>query len=101
MSTLLALLAFHIHLLCDLAGARGPDGHQWPIPYFLPFSNHWQLTWQGQWAINAWPNILFTMLLLGITFYVAWQRGYSPLELVSKKADAAFVSAIRRRFGPC
>ena len=32
------LLSFHIHLLCDILGARGPaepaypDGFQWPIP---------------------------------------------------------------------
>ena len=28
----LVCLSFHLHLLCDIAGARGPDGHQWPIP---------------------------------------------------------------------
>lgn len=33
----LAFLTFHLHLLCDLVGARGPDGYQWPIPYLLPF----------------------------------------------------------------
>ena len=31
----LAFLSFHLHLLGDLIGARGPEGHQWPIPYFL------------------------------------------------------------------
>src|SRR5207237_1211525 len=29
----LACVAFHLHLLCDAAGSRGPDGSQWPIPY--------------------------------------------------------------------
>src|SRR5262245_52621313 len=37
-TTLLVFLSFHLHLLADLAGARGPDGDQWPIPYLLPFS---------------------------------------------------------------
>src|SRR2546425_5050131 len=41
----LGVLAFHLHLLCDIAGSRGPDGYQWPIPYLLPFSSAWQLTW--------------------------------------------------------
>src|SRR6476620_2762314 len=33
---LLVLISFHLHLLADLVGARGPDGYQWPIPYLLP-----------------------------------------------------------------
>ncbi len=39
---------FHLHLLADIAGARGPDDYQWPIPYLLPFSDRWQLAWSGQ-----------------------------------------------------
>jgi hypothetical protein len=34
----LAFLSFHIHLLEDLVGSRGPDRYQWPIPYLTPFS---------------------------------------------------------------
>jgi hypothetical protein len=33
---LLALLSFHLHLVEDVLGARGPDGYQWPIPYLKP-----------------------------------------------------------------
>ncbi|MGD8258154.1 MAG: metal-dependent hydrolase [Desulfobacterales bacterium] len=99
MTVFLSLMAFHIHMLCDLVGSRGPDGYQWPIPYLLPFSKRWQLTWDGQWTLNAWPNILFTGVLLGVTLYLAWRRGFSPLEMISKKADAAFVSTLRRKFG--
>jgi len=97
--TCLALLAFHMHLLGDLVGSRGPDGHQWPIPYLLPFSGRWQLTWDGQWELNAWPNVLLSIALLSLTLYSAWSRGYSPVEMVSKRADAAFVSTLRARFG--
>jgi hypothetical protein len=95
----LAFLSFHLHLLGDLVGARGPDGHQWPLPYLLPFSDAWQLTWSGQWALNAWPNFALTGILLAMTFYLAWRRGFSPLEIVSTRADRAFVEALRRRFG--
>jgi inner membrane protein len=95
----LALLAFHLHLLGDLVGSRGPDGYQWPIPYFRPFSADGQLTWQGQWELNAWPNILITLLTLAVILYLSWRRGHSPLELVSQKADSAFVAGLRRRFG--
>jgi hypothetical protein len=97
-TTLLVFLSFHLHLLADLVGARGPDGDQWPIPYLLPFSNRWQLTWSGQWALNAWPNEVITAVLIGIAIWLAWRRGFSPLEMFSAKADAAFVAALRNRF---
>jgi len=67
----LAFLSFHLHLLGDLAGARGPDGHQWPVPYLLPFSPAWEWSWEGQWALNAWPNFALTFALLAATFYLA------------------------------
>ena len=95
----LALLSFHLHLAGDLVGARGPDGDQWPIPYLSPFSQDWQLTWTGQWALNAWPNFVITGALLLLAFYLAWRRAFSPLELVSSRADRAFVKTLRDRFG--
>jgi len=94
----LAFLSFHIHLLEDLAGSRGPDGYQWPIPYLTPFSRAWELCWRGQWALNAWPNFVITILLLMMTFYLAWSRGFSPLEMVSLKVDRECVAALRKRF---
>jgi hypothetical protein len=95
---LLVLFSFHLHLLADLVGARGPDGDQWAIPYLLPFSNALQLTWSGQWALNAWPNLVITAVLIGAAVLLAWRRGFSPLEMFSKRADAAFVCALRARF---
>jgi hypothetical protein len=96
---LVAMAAFHLHLLADIAGSRGPDGFQWPVPYLLPFSARWQLTWAGQWALNGWPNALLTVALLGLALRLAWRRGYSPVELVSARADAKVVEALRGRFG--
>jgi inner membrane protein len=95
---MLALLSFHVHLFEDVLGSRGPDGDQWPIPYLAPFSSALQLTWRNQWELNAWPNIAITITLLLITFWLAWRRGFSPLEMISAKADSTFVSALRRRF---
>ena len=93
----LAFLSFHIHLFEDLLGSRGPEGYQWPIRYLTPFSRACQLTWRGQWTLNAWPNFAITIGLLLATFYLAWSRGFSPLEMVSLKADVAFVAALRKR----
>jgi hypothetical protein len=96
---LLATAAFHLHLLEDIVGSRGPDGFQWPVPYLLPFSDAWQLTWSGQWALNGWPNFALTIALIALALRLAWRRGYSPLELVSLRADARVVEALRERFG--
>ena len=95
---LLAFLSFHLHLFEDLLGSRGPDGYQWPIPYLAPLSSSLQLFWRGQWGLNAWPNILIAIVLLLMTFWLAWRRGFSPLEMVSTKADHSLVAALRRRF---
>jgi inner membrane protein len=95
---LLVFVSFHLHLLEDIAGSRGPDGDQWPIPYLKPFSSRLDLTWHGQWALNAWPNVAITMALLLATLWLAWLRGFSPLEMVSEKADAIFIGALRQRF---
>lgn len=97
-TALFVLLSFHLHLLSDVIGARSPDGEQWPISYLAPLSNAWQWSWDGQWALNAWPNFLITAVALTATFYLAWRRGFSPLELYSHKADGAFVQALRQRF---
>lgn len=96
---LTAFATFHLHLLGDIAGSKGPDGYQWPIPYLMPFSDAWQLTWSGQWALDAWQNISLTVFLLGFTLVLAWKRGYSPIEMISSRADARLVETLRNRFG--
>lgn len=95
---LLSFVSFHLHLIEDIAGSRGPDGDQWPIPYLKPFSSALGLTWHGQWALNAWPNLAITVALLFTTLWLAWRRGFSPLEMISARADGVFVVALRQRF---
>ncbi len=96
LTAMLVFISFHLHLLCDLVGARGPDGYQWPIPYLKPFSDAWQLTWHGQWALNGWQNFVITGLLLLATFWIAWKYGSSPVELVSERWNGAFADALRK-----
>jgi inner membrane protein len=98
LTALLVFLSFHLHLLCDLIGARGPDGDQWPIPYLKPFSNSIQLTWHGQWALNAWQNFVITGIFLLATLWFAWKYASSPLELVSQPANRALTQTLRQRF---
>lgn len=95
----LAFAAFHVHLLQDVVGARGPDGEQWPIPYLMPFSHRWAWTWNGQWALNAWPNVVLTITLLAATLWLARKRGFSPVEIFSERADRKVVEALRGRAG--
>jgi membrane-bound metal-dependent hydrolase YbcI (DUF457 family) len=93
----LAFAGVHLHLFEDVIGSRGPDGFQWPLPYLWPFSNSVSIAWDGQWFLNAWQNIAITIALLGATFVLARSRGYSPVGLLSARADALFVAALRRR----
>ena len=97
-SACLAFIAFHLHLLEDLVGSRGPDGFNWPIPYLFPLSHRWVWTWQGQWALNAWPNIVLTIALLGVTVWLAVRRGFSPVDIFSPAADRSVVAALQKRF---
>ena len=94
----LVFFSFHLHILCDLIGSRSPDGYQWPIVYLLPFSSTLQLTWSGQWELNAWQNFVITGVTLAGVFALAVRRGLSPLEMISQSANRSFVDTLRRRF---
>ncbi|HET6267551.1 MAG TPA: metal-dependent hydrolase [Acidobacteriota bacterium] len=94
-----AFLVFHVHLLCDLVGSRGPDpGDIWPIHYLAPLSGKLSFQWSGQWPLNAWPNIALTVLLLIYVFVQAVRKGESPLLLFSQRANEVFVATLRNRF---
>lgn len=94
----LAFLAFHLHLLGDIVGSRGLGDDYWAFPYLTPVSSY-EVVWKGQWPLNGWQNFAVTGILMALMFYLAWRRGYSPVGLVSVKADAAFVDVLRSRFG--
>ena len=56
-----------------------------------------QLTWSGQWPLNAWPNIVITAVLIVIAVTIARRRVFS-VGNVFLKADSAFVGVLRARF---
>lgn len=92
-------LAFHLHLVCDVVGSRGPDGSIWDVPYLRPFTeaHHWE--WSGQWRLDGWQNVVITIALLAVTGVIAARRGRTIVEVVSTRADAAVVEVVQRRLG--
>lgn len=96
----LALAAVHVHLLCDLAGSKGPDGYQWPIRYLLPFDDQYQWIWSGQWELHAWQNVAITLAMLGVAILLGWRQRYSFVEVISPWLDREFFRMLARRAKP-
>ena len=94
----LFIMAFHIHLLGDVLGGRGPEGYQWPILYLWPFSSDLSITWQYQWALNSWQNLVITIIFIIMAFWLARIKGYSIVGLFSTRADAPVVDRIKKWF---
>lgn len=91
-------LIFHLHLLCDLIGSRGPDG-PWTVPWLSPVSDYLTLSLSWQWALNGWQNITIGITALALIFYSSWRKGQTPLEFISLRMDAALSETLRQRFG--
>jgi len=93
------VVAVHLHYLCDILGSRGPGADDlWPLHYLAPFSDLWTLQWSGQWELNAWPNITFTILLMAFAFLRAIADGYSPVGVFSTRVDRVFVQTVQARW---
>ena len=93
LTAVLALLAFHLHLLCDLAGS-GPG---WPLSYYWPFANT-EWFWHGQWNLASWQNSVIGVLVSVACLAVAFWKRRTFVEVFSLRADAALVAALRQRF---
>ena len=94
---LLTFLVFHLHLLCDLVGSRGPDPVDlWPLFYFGPFTKDPMWIWKGQWPLDAWPNRLLTVALFAWALWLAVGRGYSFVGVFSRRLDKVFVEVLRK-----
>ena len=95
---MLVFLSFHLHLFCDLVGARGPAAYDiWVIHYLGPFTREGTFWWSHQWPLNGWPNFLITVALLSWTLTRAIKNGASPVSLVSRGWDAIVVETLRQR----
>ena len=90
----LALLAFHVHLLCDLPGS----GVDWPIAYLWPFSGMEWVTPYG-WPQASWQNVLITVVVLFCIGWIGVTRGRTVAEtFLLVRMDRAVIEALRRRF---
>lgn len=90
----LSFAAFHLHLLCDLAGS-GPG---WPITYLAPFSRA-ETMWSGQWNLASWQNSVIGLAATLVVLACALPFGRTIVELFSVKADLKVVATLRARFG--
>ena len=87
----LAFIVVHIHIICDIAGSKGPDGYQWPIYYLYPLNIDYGVTWKHQWELNAWQNSLIMFFLMLASIYYARVKKITFLEVFSQRLnDEAF-----------
>jgi inner membrane protein len=92
---LLTLAVFHLHLLCDLVGSRGPSPEDlWPIHYLAPFSFRWTWFWQEQWRLDGWPNRLVSVVLFAGSLWLAVRVGHSFVGVFSRRLDHVFVRVL-------
>src|SRR5205085_1192787 len=87
----LALLTFHLHLLCDLVGSRGPSPQDlWSIFYLGPFTHRHEWVWTGQWRLDGWQNRYLSVALLLCSLWMAAKRGDSFVGVFNRRVDAVF-----------
>ena len=91
------LVTFHLHLLCDLLGSRGPSvADLWPICYGEPLFRHPVWFWKGQWRLDGWQNLSVFIVIFAMAVWIAVKRGYSFVEVFSQRADGVVVGVLRK-----
>lgn len=94
---ILALALFHLHLLCDLLGSRGPSPSDlWPIYYLGPFSRHWMIEWAGQWRLDGRQNQIITVVLFVWILWFASKRGESVFGFFNRRVDKVFCEVLQK-----
>ncbi len=93
----LCLLIFHLHLLGDLIGSRGPEvGDLWPICYSEPLFRHPIWFWKHQWKLDGRQNQTFFAVVFATALWLAVKRGFSFVEIISRRLDAPFVKVLQK-----
>ena len=93
---IVALFLFHLHLLCDLVGSRGPSPEDlWPIFYFGPFDKDPMWLWKGQWQLDGWQNRIVFVIAFAAAIFVAVRDGHSVVGVFNRRADRAVMAVVR------
>ena len=93
----LALLVFHVHLLCDFVGSRGPSPEDlWPIFYLGPFDKDPMWMWRGQWRLDSWINRYLSAALFLWALWLPLRLGHSVVGVFNRRADQVFVGVLRK-----
>jgi inner membrane protein len=93
----LAFLTFHLHLLCDFVGSRGPDKNAiWPIFYFGPLSQHPMWMWKYQWPLDGWQNQIIFVVLFAWSLAIAVKKGDSFVGVLNRRCDRVFVGILQK-----
>ena len=86
---MLSLIVFHLHLLCDYVGSRGPSPEDlWAIFYFGPFDKDPMWLWKGQWRLDGWQNKLVFLGVFIWSIKLTLARGHSVVGVFNRRADA-------------
>ena len=90
------LVTFHLHLLCDLLGSRGPSPSDlWPICYSEPVFRYPIWFWKNQWKLDGWQNQLVFLAIFIISLKRAISSSSSVVEIFSNRADHVFIKVLR------
>ena len=91
------LVTFHLHLLCDLVGSRGPTvGDLWPICYSEPLFRNPIWFWKNQWKLDGWQNQLIFVAIFAAALWLATKKGFSFVEIFSRRLDQVFVQTLQK-----
>jgi hypothetical protein len=94
---LLCLFTFHLHLLCDLIGSRGPTvGDLWPICYSEPVFRHPIWIWKHQWRLDGWQNQTIFIAIFLTSLWLAAKKGFSFVEVFSRRLDSVVVEVLQK-----
>ena len=92
-----ALALFHLHLLCDLVGSRGPAPEDlWAIYYAGPFDRDPMWLWKGQWRLDGWQN---RIICVSVFLYALWRPatvGHSVVGVFNRRVDTVVVSVLQK-----
>jgi len=94
---LFCLLAFHVHLLCDFVGSRGPTPQDlWPIFYLGPITYNPMWSWAHQWQLDGWQNRMIAVSLFFWALWLAAKRGDSVVGVFNRRLDRVVVEILQK-----